>query len=546
MCINLLKFPILYAKTVRTERFMKNPFVFEEPEDKDVFILKEDTTPTGNNDKPFKISRNIKDNEEYLKKRFSIPENNDVVLRKFQLKGNRDAFVIFYDGMSNGTFISSNVIETMQYIPELCDEDIKLKKEEILYKFISNSQAQPQKDIEKIIDEVNFGSCGVFVDGIDIGFSIDVRFWEHRTVQKPQNEQSVFGPQEAFNEMLRSSSALIRKTLKTEKLICKGVQVGKVSKTRGVLMYIDDVANKNLVDEVSRRINGIKTDYVFAIEEVGNFIKDAKFSVTNQILTTERPDRAARYLADGRVALILSGSPSALIFPTNAFELLHSPSDSYMNTIFVNAARVIRLVAALISVLLPGAYLALTLFHQEMIPTYLLYSISASRENVPFPSVLELLLMDFSFEMIREAGLRMPGVLGSTLGIVGGLILGQAAVSAKIVSPIMIIIIAITGIGSFATGNYSLGWSYRILRFAFIILGASFGFFGISTGVFIYSVYIGTLKSFGIDFLTPSGDGRLKRALFAKNIWSDEYRPGFLKARKKKKEEKISRSWLFK
>ena len=524
---------------------MKNPFVFHEPEDKDIFVLREDTSAV-KSIIPFKISRNIKENEKYLKKRFSVPENNDVVIRKFQLKGNRDAFVIFYDGMANGSFISSNVIESMQYIPRLCDEDLKMKQEEVLYNFVSCSQAQPESDIEKIIDEVNFGSCGVFVDGLDIGFSIDVRAWEHRVVQKPENEQSVFGPQEAFNEMLRSSSALVRKILKTEKLICKGVEVGKVSKTRGVLMYLSDVANENLVNEALRRINGIETDYIFAVEEVGNFVKDEKLSVTNQLLTTERPDRTARYLADGRVALILSGSPSALILPTNAFELLHSPSDFYMNSIFVNAARIIRLVAALISVLLPGAYLALTLFHQEMIPTYLLYSISASRENVPFPSVLELLLMDFSFEMIREAGLRMPGVLGSTLGIVGGLILGQAAVSAKIVSPIMIIIIAITGIGSFATGNYSLGWSYRILRFIFIVLGASFGFFGISTGVFIYSVYIGTLKSFGIDFLFPTGENKLRRALFAKNVWSDEYRPSFLKAKKNKKEEKISRSWLFK
>ena len=524
---------------------MKNPFVFHEPEDKDIFVLKEDTA-VEENGSPFKISRNIKENEEYLKKRFSVPENNDVVIRKFQLKGNRDAFVIFYDGMANGTFISSNVIESMQYIPRLCDEDLKMKQEEVLYKFVSNSQAHPEKDIEKIIDEVNFGSCGVFVDGLDMGFSIDVRAWEHRSVDKPQNEQSVFGPQEAFNEMMRSSSALVRKILKTEKLICKGVEVGKVSKTRGVLMYLSDVANENLVNEALRRINGIETDYILAVEEVGNFIKDAKLSVTNQLLTTERPDRTARYLADGRVALILSGSPSALILPTNAFELLHSPSDSYMNSVFVNAARIIRLIAALISVLLPGAYLALTLFHQEMIPTYLLYSISASRENVPFPSVLELLLMDFSFEMIREAGLRMPGVLGSTLGIVGGLILGQAAVSAKIVSPIMIIIIAITGIGSFATGNYSLGWSYRILRFVFIILGASFGFFGISTGVFIYSVYIGTLKSFGIDFLFPAGENKLRRTLFAKNVWSDEFRPPFLKTKDNQKEEKISRSWLFK
>ena len=526
---------------------MKNPFKFYEPQENQSFILQQAENKNSTEPEAFKISKNLKINEEYIKKRFRIPENNDVIYRSFELKGGKKAFAVFIEGMVNSAFVSSNIIETMQFIPFLQEGTISIKQDEIIEKFVSHCQAVATDDINQVIDEVNFGGCAVFVDGVNKGFTMDVRSWGHRGIDKPENEQTIYGPQEAFNEMLRNNSALIRKILKTEKVICKAIKVGKESKTRGVIMYIDDIANDSLVNEVERRIKGIDVDYIFSVEELGNFIRDNKFSITNQLLTTERPDRTARYLADGRVAVLLNGSPTALICPTNAYELTHAASDSYMNSVFVNAARTIRLLGMALSVLLPGVYLALTLFHQEMIPTYLLYSISASRENVPFPSVLELILMDFSFEMIREAGLRMPGALGSTLGIVGGLILGQAAVSAKIVSPIMIIIIAITGIGSFATSDYSLGWSYRILRLIFIVLGASLGFFGISAGVFLYAVYLASLTNFGIKFLSPlPGNGGVKvfSSIFSPSIWSEEFRPDYLHTKNNKKEAKISRSWL--
>ena len=232
--------------------------------------------------------------------------------------------------------------------------------------------------------------------------------------------------------------------------------------------------------------------------------------------------------------------------PTNIFELTHAVSDDYLRVPYANMVRIIRMIAVVFSVLLPALYLAITMFHQEIIPTYLLYSISASRENVPFPSLVELLLMDLSFEMIREAGLRMPGPIGSTLGIVGGLILGQAAVSAKIVSPIMIIIIAITGIGSFATADYSLSWSFRILRLVFIALASIMGFYGIAIGIFIYALMLAKQKSFGVPFLSPSPRIRSKSmvsAVFVNPVWRREHRPDFLKTKNKEEEPVISRGW---
>ncbi|MGN1116933.1 MAG: spore germination protein, partial [Candidatus Ornithomonoglobus sp.] len=413
----------------------------------------------------------------------------------------------------------------------------------------THSQAETMQDFDEIADEVNFGSCALFVDKVDTAFVFDVKGWEHRDISKPENEQSIYGPQEAFAEMIRTNTSLIRKILKTEKLIALGVKVGNVSKTRGVLLYIDDIANKKLVHEAERRINGISIDYIMSIEQVQMFIEDKTMLITPQTLATERPDRAARALTEGRCVLILNGSPRALIMPSNAFELTHAASDEYLNVPFVNMSRLIRIFGMFLSLLLPALYLAITLYHQEIIPTYLLYSISASRENVPFPSLVELLLMDVSFELIREAGIRMPSPIGSTLGIVGGLILGQAAVSAKIVSPIMIIVIAITGIGSFATADYNLGWTYRVLRLAFIFLAASLGFFGIAIGIVLYGLYLGKITSFGAPFLSPSLKLRNKSmisAVMANKIMSKEKRPGFLKTKNNSSEPKISQRWSLK
>lgn len=492
------------------------------------------------------VSQRYDENLSYVKKRFTYPINNDIVIREIKMREGRKAFIVFIDGMVNGEMVDLAVIKTLLELPYIADDEIYRYEDEIINSFIAHSQAMSTTNMDVIFEEINFGSCAVFVDGFSKGFVLDVRDWGHRSVDKPENEQSIYGPQEAFAEMLRNNTALVRKIIKTEKLIAEGVKIGKVSQTRGVLLYISDIANPELVDEVRRRINGINMDYVISIEEISMMMEEHTFSAMTHFLETERPDRVARALTEGRVALILNGSPHVLVMPTNMFELTHAASDAYLRVPYANMVHIIRLIAVLFSILLPALYLAVTLFHQEIIPTYLLYSISSSRENVPFPSLIELLLMDLSFEMIREAGLRMPGPIGSTLGIVGGLILGQAAVSAKIVSPIMIIIIAITGIGSFATADYSLSWSFRILRLVFIVLASLMGFYGIAIGIFIYSLMLAKQKSFGIPFLSP--DPRMKsksmsNAVFVNPIWRREKRPEFLKTKNNNEEPDISRSW---
>lgn len=479
----------------------------------------------------------------YIKRRFAVPFNNDVIIREMVLKNDTKAFLFFYEGMVKSDYVDNNIIKSLMELPQMRDGEFG---DELHKYFTTHCQATTASDMDTIADDVNFGACAVFIDGIKTAFLFDVRGWEHRSINKPENEQSIYGPQEAFGEMLRSNTALVRKILKTEKLIAKGVKIGKVSKTRGVLLYVDGLTNKKLVAEAERRIGAVEKDYIISIEQVQMLVEDRQFMITPQTYATERPDRVAKALTEGRCVLVLNGSPRALIMPSNSFELTHSVSDDYLHVPFALMSRLIRLFGMFVSLLLPALYLAITLYHQEIIPTYLLYSISASRENVPFPSIVELLLMDISFELIREAGIRMPSPIGSTLGIVGGLILGQAAVSAKIVSPIMIIIIAITGIGSFATSDYTLGWTYRILRLAFIFLASGLGFFGIAVGIVAYSLYLGGAKSFGVPFLSPSLRVKSKAvdmAIMVNRITKREKRPGFLKPQSSEEEPPVSRKW---
>ena len=535
------------------KKVLKTIFRFTPPPRENTFTPKEqhynvdyDIRADVPQEAPQPISTDMDKNLSYIRHRFSIPQNNDFIIRTILMKNNRRAFLLFIDGMTDTDNINSAIIKTLLEIPYFTDEDISHYGIEIYERFIAHSQSVVVSDMDEMAEGVNFGNCAVFIDGLDKCILLDVKKWGTRGIGKPEIEQSIYGPQEAFAEILRNNTVLVRKFLKTEKLIAEGVKIGSVSKTPGVLLYISDIANKDLINEARRRIKGISMDYVIAIEEVEMMLEEKTYALTSQIIETERPDRVAKALTEGKAALLLSGNSKAIIFPSSIFEFNHTASDYYMRVPYANISRFIRLITTFASLLLPGVYLATTLFHQEVIPTYLLYSISASRENVPFPSVLELILMDISFEMISEAGIRMPGAIGSTLGIVGGLILGQAAVSAKIVSPIMIIVIAITGIGSFASANYSMGWSYRILRLIFILLGSCTGFYGIAAGIVVYALILGSMKSFGTPFLSPMPKLKNKsvtNSIFVNAIWKRESRPSYLNTENNVAEPKISRSW---
>lgn len=267
-----------------------------------------------------------------------------------------------------------------------------------------------------------------------------------------------------------------------------------------------------------------------------------------ETMSTERPDKACEFLLQGRVIVLVNGSPYAIILPATLIDFITSPEDSNLRTNFANFLRILRIVGTIITLLLPGLYIAVTSFHQEILPTELLFSILASRENVPFPVVFEILIMEFSFELIREAGLRVPSPVGPTIGIVGALVLGQAAVSADIVSPILIIIVAITGISSFTIPDFIFGFHLRYFRFIFILLGYMAGFLGIGFGLFVYISILCSMKSFGIPFTIPFApkiDSKGNNFLLSP-IWKREYRASYIFPKKIKSQEKISMKWKYK
>lgn len=565
------------------KNILKFLFLFREPEKKEEFILKEkgseksgkekksdkkrngflegfinkpDTTDENKKNKDSHetklISKKLSDNIDYLKKAYSIPKNGDIVLREFDIVAKDKtipASIIFYDGMTDRNIIDLAILQPLMLLSNL---EVK-GKEDQLSEYISkhllvHNQTKITQKMSKVIDEINFGGCGVFIDGIDVAFACDVKGWEHRGVDRPEIESVVRGPQEGFTETLRVNTALVRKILKDEDLIVEDVSVGKRSKTPCSLLYIKDIVNDSLVEEVRKRLKSIKIDYIFDTGELEQYLEDNPFMTTPQIIATERPDRVAAVLTEGKVAVIMSGSPFALVMPTTNFDLLQSPEETYIRFPYVNLIRIVRMMAMFVSLFLPGLYVAITNFHHEMIPTDLLLAIEASREKVPFPSVVEILIMEFSFELILEAGIRRPGPLGPTLGIIGALILGQAAVAANIVSPILIIIVAVTGIGSFAIPNFGLGLSYRLLRFIFIFLASMAGFLGITFGLFIYGVWSCSVKSFGVPFMTPVGPKTSSNFLvqFMRSpIWKQEKRHDYLNVKDANKQSKISRQWSF-
>lgn len=391
------------------------------------------------------------------------------------------------------------------------------------------------------------GNCVLFIDTLSIAFDIELKGFKQRSVDTPNNEIVIKGPHEAFVENIRTNTSLIRRIINNENLIIENVEVGKITKTKCAVCYMKNITNTDLVNEVKYRLNNLEIDSLLSAGELEQLITDSNVLGIPQVLSTERPDKATKYLLHGRVVVIVNGTPYGIIMPAVLVDFLTSPEDTNLKVNFGNFLRYLRVLAGFITLLLPGLYVAITSFHQEILPTSLLYSILGSRENVPFPIIVEILVMEISFELIREAGLRVPSPIGPTIGIVGALVLGQAAVSAGIVSPILIIIVAITAIASFAIPDFSFGFHLRYYRFSFILLGFMSGFLGISLGLFIYISILCSIHSFGVPFTAPfaPASNSKRNGYLLTPIWKREYRSPYISPKKLKEQEKISMKWKY-
>lgn len=468
-----------------------------------------------------KISSHIKTNLEHVKNSMSIPLSADAILREFAIIFNErkyKAFLIYYEGMVTSTRIDDYIMQSLHLIPPKGNDDLKTT---IAEQLLSSNQLKIAESFEDVFNMVNYGGCAVFVDSVSCAFLLDVKGWERRGVSDPVSENVIRGAQEGFTGTIRINTGMIRRLVRQEKLVCEGFQLGNKSKTPCNLMYIKELADNKTVTEIRRRINAIDTDVITDSGELEQLIEDFSFFPSPQIIATERPDRTASALMEGKIAVVLDGTPFVLILPINAFELIHTPEDKALRFPYANLVRIMRIISLFISLLLPAVFVAMCNFHQESIPVHLLFAISASRRSVPFTLMTELILFEAAFEIIREASIRIPSSAGNAMGIIGGLIIGQAAIEANIVSPIVIIIVALTGVCSFTIPNYSLTFAYRIIKYIYIVLGATCGFLGITLGMIIHLVTLCNLQSFGVPFLAPFSDSTQNTygRLFVKPIW---------------------------
>lgn len=510
-------------------------------------------------------------NLEYMKTKYNLLINSDVILRQFTInaRGKQyNAFIVYIDGMVDSEIMDNFILKPLmlrnqnnlydgsqtKIISEAVTNNITVRKVKrfdlpnyLMGCLLPQNAVQEVTDFSDVTNGINAGNCVLFVDTLNVAFDIEVKGFKQRSVDTPNNEIVIKGPHEAFVENIRTNTSLVRRIVNNEDLIIENIEVGKITKTKCALCYMQSITNADLIAEVKYRLNNLEIDSLLSAGELEQLISDSNVLGIPEILSTERPDKATKYLLRGRVIVIVNGTPYALIMPAILVDFLTSPEDTNLKVNFANFLRRLRFLAALITLLLPGIYMAITNFHQEILPTSLLYSILASRENVPFPVIVEILLMEISFELIREAGLRVPSPIGPTIGIVGALVLGQAAVSAGIVSPILIIIVAITGIASFAIPDFSFGFHLRYFRFTFILFGFMAGFLGISLGLFIYISLLCSIKSFGVSFMSPfapasnsKGNGYLLEP-----IWKREFRAPYMAPKSPKDQEKISMKWKY-
>ncbi|WP_425058675.1 hypothetical protein SCACP_33310 [Sporomusa carbonis] len=494
------------------------------------------------------ISASLSENEQIVHELYSLPLNMDLMVRKFDipctppLKG----MLVFIDGLVDKQVINLAILQPLMLFGNsrqlTRDGDIGSK---IVEHFLPSNQAKQVETFAEVANGVNSGDTAIFFDGVTQAIIVETKGYAHRGVERPEIEQSVTGAQAGFSEALRVNTGLIRTLLPTADLVTEIKSVGNRAPTMCAVMYLKSVANPELVDEIKRRLDGVSTDYVIDMGMLEQFIEDQPSVIFPQSLITERADRVAVHLAEGRVAILLAGSPFAMIVPINFFTFFHFVEDFSLKVPAGSFMRMVRLVGTLLAVITPSLYLAVAYFHQEALPTQLALAIAAAREKVPFPAIFEILFMELSFELIREAGLRVPGVLGSTIGIVGAIILGQAAVAANLVSPIMVVIIALTGLASFTIPDYRMAFSLRVARFAFLGLATVLGLVGVAIGLSIAVVVMCRLKSFGVPYMAPIGPKTIAGydVVFRGSVFRQEKRPDALNPQDNVRQPGIAREW---
>lgn len=436
-----------------------------------------------------------------------IGASGDVVFRPFELFDGRPAYLVYISGLSDEQQIDSDIFKpltkggtTVHSYTANAPADLRT----IGDAFVTAGSTEQVATLEEALHHVVVGlQVLLLVDGEPHGLAISIGGGEQRGVEEPETEAVIRGPREGFTEDLRTSITLLRRRIRSTELVVEFRTIGRYTQTKVALCFLRDIINPSLVDEMRQRLDRIDIDAIIDSGYLEELVEDNAFSPFPQLQNTERPDVVASALLEGRLALISEGSPFALIAPIDLWGALQAAEDYYERYPIVNLIRWLRYLFMGIALYLPSLYVAITTFHQEMLPTKLLISIAAAREVTPFPALVECLLMEVTFEALREAGVRLPKTVGSAISIVGALVIGQSAVEAGIVSAPMVIVVAITGIASFVIPRFSFAIAIRMLRFAMILAGGLIGVFGIVMLTVAVVIHLSSLRSLGVPYLQP-------------------------------------------
>ncbi|MEK3915721.1 spore germination protein [Paenibacillus sp. FSL H7-0331] len=444
----------------------------------------------------------------------ALGSSPDLIVRKMVLINEWRIALIYMNGLTDVDMIQSEILGSLidlkkmksEFDPSHHDSPLAYLSENIL----SVGDIGTIHGLSSIFTNLLSGDAILFMNGYSDGLRIGVTGRKERNVSEPASQPSVRGPMDAFTENIKTNISLIRRRIKDPQLWLEVHEIGKVTKTSVAIMHLNQVADDHIIQEVRRRLAEIDIDGILESGYIEEFIQDRTLTPFPTVYNSERPDTIVAGLLEGRVAILIDGTPFVLLVPALFVHFMQTSEDYYQRADISTLVRVIRYMSFIIVLLVPSMYIAITTYHQEMLPTNLLLNLASQREGVPFPAFIEALLMEIIYEILREAGIRMPRTVGQAVSIVGTLVIGQSAVEAGIISAAVVIIVSITAISSYVIPANAMSISVRMIRFVLMGLAASFGLFGILSGIIILALHLNTLRSFGIPYMSPLAPFELK------------------------------------
>ena len=487
------------------------------------------------------VSKQLQENIDLIETLFS--DSGDLVRKRFVLEraeGTLAMYLVYIDGLTNNDMVERTILRPLLYEWRETKENpkgnttIPLKEdiwEEIFDRQMESVDIIQQEGLMDVVGAVLKGDTAIFMDGNGKACILSTKRFPSRSMMPPQKEAGLKGPKDCFIESLRNNTALMRRRIRDPKMKVKQIVVGQRSRTDCALVYHEDFVEKRLLKSVMEKLNAFAIDGIQDSGMLLHLLEEKWYSPFPQLQTTERPDKAASAVLEGRIVLVVDNSPEVIILPSTWNSFFQAADDYYNRFAVGSFARALRYFAAYITVLLPGLYVAITCYYPQVLPTQFLLAIVGARTDITFPIVVEVLIMELLFELLREAGIRLPGPLGNTIGVVGGLIVGQAAVEASLVSTIVVIVVALTAIASFVIPNEEFSSTFRLLKFLMIGLGAIGGLYGIMLGIMALRVHLASLESFGIPYMMPLVSGSIdddieyQDYVMRKPIFAMKYRP---------------------